>query len=262
MCSLGRRKKRGASQLNVMFNKMKIEAQIKNQITLESYNNYWKSNETPPFSEFMEVLNDRLIGLFEDSESIEELNIKIQSEVANRIRIKGKYLFSGRYWGITGEVVWIPKNNFFKGKLYNLDLGSPYKENPELDLLEDELEKLIESNNYKAYKECIQKIEKIANEGNRDAIEIIAEQYAENDIIQNNETSYFWYHIYYALDDEEPYLTKFENEPDPNYPNHYYGKVGDFRNESMVSDLVEEIGLEKVKIIDVKAEEFLLNLNN
>ena len=240
---------------------MNIETQIEKQITLDSYNKCWKSKISPPFAEFMEVLNDKLIGLLENQDPIEELNVRINKQVYNRINVEGKYLFSGQNWEIFGEVVWIPKNKFFRCKLYHHELEHTVEENPEHELLFDELEELIESNKDEAYKKCFQNIEAIAKEGNRDAIEIIAEQYADNDIIQNHEKSYFWYHLYYALDDEaDPYKTKFENmEPDPDYPNHYGGKTGDFRNESMVSDLIEKLGLKKIKIIDAEVEKFLLN---
>jgi len=56
----------------------------------------------------------------------------------------------------------------------------------------------------------------------------------------------FWYYIHFA--GQDGYTMEFDNQQEPS--DIYYGKVGDFRNESMVSELVDKLGINKIKEID------------
>ena len=59
------------------------------------------------------------------------------------------------------------------------------------------------------------------------------------------------YKFYYVSHANEGYLVAFVNQSDE--PTHYLGLDGDFRNEAMVSGLVEELGLAALPALDSEA---------
>jgi hypothetical protein len=64
--------------------------------------------------------------------------------------------------------------------------------------------------------------------------------------------AYVYYYVAYS---QEGYSVAWANEVDE--PNHYLGPVGDFRNEAIVSDLVEELGIAALPALDFRAAELL-----
>jgi hypothetical protein len=66
--------------------------------------------------------------------------------------------------------------------------------------------------------------------------------------------AYTLYHVAYAVDG---YAVSWANESDD--PSHYLGPVGDFRNEAMVSDMIQELGLAAIPALDAAASEILAN---
>ena len=68
------------------------------------------------------------------------------------------------------------------------------------------------------------------------------------------ESAYKWYYI--ALS-QEGYSVGFEDRNQT--PPYYCGPVGDFRNESMVSELVKTLGFDKVRSLDAQASHWLLD---
>lgn len=63
---------------------------------------------------------------------------------------------------------------------------------------------------------------------------------------------YKWYYIGLS---QSSYSVEFEDKN--NTPPHYCRPVGNFRNELMVSELVLELGFEKIHELDVEAEAWL-----
>ncbi len=92
-----------------------------------------------------------------------------------------------------------------------------------------------------------------AENGNIDCAGVIAEVYSYVKPHEDLEKAYCWYHIYYA--GQDGYIMDFDNQNGSN--EIYYGKVGDFRNESMVSELVDKLGIPKIQELDEKAKDFL-----
>lgn len=64
--------------------------------------------------------------------------------------------------------------------------------------------------------------------------------------------AYKWYFV--ALS-SQGYSTDFDDRNGT--PPQYRGPVGDFRNESMVSDLVTELGFAKVQQLDLEIKQWL-----
>jgi hypothetical protein len=63
--------------------------------------------------------------------------------------------------------------------------------------------------------------------------------------------AYRWYFVSYAT---EGYSTQFRNVQNGS---GYCGAVGDFRNETVVSELVDKLGFDRIRQIDVEAEAWL-----
>lgn len=83
--------------------------------------------------------------------------------------------------------------------------------------------------------------------------QLLGEFFACSEAYQNPEKAYLYYHVGLS---QGGYSVGFRDENhDPPY---YCGPTGDFRNESMVSDLVITLGWERVKEIDLQAKEWLI----
>jgi hypothetical protein len=91
-----------------------------------------------------------------------------------------------------------------------------------------------------------------AESGNIDAAEYVAEICALPGPHHDPEAAYRWYYI--ALS-QQGYVMEFN---DLNHiPPHYGGVDGDFRNEAMVSGLVDELGFDRVRQLDEEAVAWL-----
>lgn len=99
------------------------------------------------------------------------------------------------------------------------------------------------------YALALSKLRLLAEAGDLDAAEGFAELSAYPGPCHNAAAAYFWYHIVLS---KEGYSTDFV-EQDPFYSS-YHGPVGDFRNESLVSILVDELGFAQAQTIDVAAQ--------
>jgi hypothetical protein len=86
--------------------------------------------------------------------------------------------------------------------------------------------------------------------------QLLGEIYAFSKAYGDPEKAYFYYYIGLS---QNGYSVGFRDENhDPPY---YCGPVGDFRNEVQVCELVEELGWDKIKQIDLKALEWLTRNN-
>ena len=120
----------------------------------------------------------------------------------------------------------------------------------ELDDLFDILD--CEDESAASYRAALTRVEELANRGSLDAAEAIAEIYAFSEQYRDAAKAYFWYHVTLA---RRGYSTTFANKHGAGDP--YAGATGDFRNESQVSDLVEELGEDRVHELDQDARRWL-----
>ena|SRR5687768_3156625 len=119
----------------------------------------------------------------------------------------------------------------------------------EYDRLADILDSEGESSS--AFAEALEQMERLAERGNVEAAEAVAEVFAFSDQHRNVEKAYVWYHVALA---NQGYSTLFRNEL---APPHYAGVVGDFRNEAQVNDLVTALGFTRAQELDIVAQEWI-----
>jgi hypothetical protein len=99
---------------------------------------------------------------------------------------------------------------------------------------------------------ALQQLRLIADGGSLEAAEFLAEILALHGPHHDAASAYKWYFV--ALS-QQGYSTAFQDVNGT--PPAYCGPVGDFRNESMVSELVSELGFARVAELDSEAREWL-----
>jgi len=101
-------------------------------------------------------------------------------------------------------------------------------------------------------KSIVMELTKYVDLGGLEGAGLLAEIQALYEPYLDLEQSYVNYFISHAL---EGYVMKFENQEDNSVV--YYGAIGDFRNESMVSEIMDEIGMSKAEELDAKVIDIL-----
>jgi len=102
------------------------------------------------------------------------------------------------------------------------------------------------------FRKVVHDLQEMAEALHTGAAQQLADTLAAPGPYYNPEAAYKWY--YFALS-EQGYSVEFDDQNhDPPY---YCGPAGDFRNESMVSDLVVTLGFEKVHSLDAEAKRWL-----
>ena len=86
--------------------------------------------------------------------------------------------------------------------------------------------------------------------------QLLGEMYAFSKAYRNPEKAYYYYYIGLSQDG---YSVGFRDQNED--PPHYCGPVGDFRNESQVSELVKELGWDRIRQIDLQARKWLTQNN-
>ena len=124
--------------------------------------------------------------------------------------------------------------------------------NEEFEALCEQINELYEHQDSLEFTLALSKLNDFAELGSIDAAEYLAEILAHDGPNHDAASAYKWYFV--ALSSQE-YLTEFNNISD--IPHRYCGVIGDFRNESMVSDLVDELGLEHVRQLDSEIRQWL-----
>jgi hypothetical protein len=98
----------------------------------------------------------------------------------------------------------------------------------------------------------IQRLTQLAEDADLDAAEQLAELLAYQGPQHDAAAAYKWYYIVLS---QQGYGVEFRDEVGA--PPAYGGPIGDFRNESMVSDLVSELGFERAQELDRVAAAWL-----
>lgn len=97
-------------------------------------------------------------------------------------------------------------------------------------------------------RECARQLESLVLDGYLEASGLIAELYATEPAIYDPGKAYLYYHLSFR---NEGLDTRFDNLYEGS--NQYLGAVGDFRNETPVAELIEVLGITRIKALDAKA---------
>ena len=103
-----------------------------------------------------------------------------------------------------------------------------------------------------AFQAAVNQLRVLAEAGNLEAAEELAEILALSGPVHDAADAYKWYYVVLS---QQGYSVEFADINDT--PPSYCGPVGDFRNEAMVSGLVEELGFERVTELDKEARQWL-----
>lgn len=120
----------------------------------------------------------------------------------------------------------------------------------------EQIDALSEHEESPEFKSALVRLEGYAEAGSVDAAEFLAELLANDGCCHDAVKAYRWYFV--ALS-SQGYSTEFNDKNGT--PPYYCGPVGDFRNESMVGDLVVELGFEKVLALDLDVTQWLSRRN-
>ncbi len=102
--------------------------------------------------------------------------------------------------------------------------------------------------NYMSLIDSAKWLEKAALKGHVDAALSLADLYANEESIKDNDKAYYWYYIgYYTKDGKVHELSKDSNNPVP----------GDFRSETGVYEVVKQLSHEKLLEIELQAKAWL-----
>ena len=115
-----------------------------------------------------------------------------------------------------------------------------------------ELEGLHESRDSNRFLAALDQLREFAEKGFVEAANFLAELLALPGISHDPAQAYKWYYIGLS---QSGYSVEFNDTNQT--PPHYCGPVGDFRNESMVSDLILNLGLDRIRELDDEAAAWL-----
>jgi len=107
-----------------------------------------------------------------------------------------------------------------------------------------------------AFREVVHDLQELAEAGHLEAARELADVLALPGPYYDPEAAYKWYYIVFS---QQGYTTQFDDQN--HTPPYYCGLVDDFRNESMVSQLVVALGFDKVQSLDVEAARWLAEKN-
>jgi hypothetical protein len=98
------------------------------------------------------------------------------------------------------------------------------------------------------FRSAVDRLRTLAKSGDLQAAEYLAEILALEGPLHDAAVAYKWYYVALSA---QGYTVTFEDRNGT--PPHYCGPDGDFRNESMVSGLVAELGFARVQELDGEA---------
>jgi hypothetical protein len=122
----------------------------------------------------------------------------------------------------------------------------------EFDKVCEQLDTWYDQEDSPALRSALVRLEEFAEAGSMHAAEFLAEIQSHDGPLHDAAKAYKWYFITLSMQD---YSTDFVDQNQT--PPYYRGPVGDFRNESLVSDLVAELGFERILELDREAKTWI-----
>ena len=115
-----------------------------------------------------------------------------------------------------------------------------------------EIEGLYENRDTTRFLAALERLREFAENGFADAATFLGELLALPGAAHDPAEAYKWYYIGLS---QSGYTVEFKDTNQT--PPHYCGPVGDFRNESMVSDLILNLGFDRIRELDGEAVAWL-----
>ena len=122
----------------------------------------------------------------------------------------------------------------------------------EYEAIAAKIEALWDDQSSSMFREAVTSLATIAESGSLQAAEYLAEILALHGPLHDAAAAYKWYYVVLS---QQGYSVTFDDQN--RTPPHYCGPVGDFRNESMVSGLIEELGFDRACKLDEEAAAIL-----
>ena len=147
----------------------------------------------------------------------------------------------------------------FQGRSLTVNEAQRYSDEPHQGRLSDIIDRFeahYDRPESPEFRKAVDDLRQLAETGDAEASQELADVLALAGPYYDPEAAYKWYYI--ALS-QQGYTVGWQ---DHNHtPPYYCGPVGDFRNESMVSDLVVTLGWERVWQLDKEAEHWMADRN-
>jgi hypothetical protein len=131
----------------------------------------------------------------------------------------------------------------FNGRILGVNEPQPYS---------DPFSEIMDRYDDDRPEEVIHELQELAEAGHVDAAYEVAGILARPGPYHDPESAYKWYNISLS---QQGYSVEFKDEN--HTPPYYSGPVGDFRNESMVSELTDMLGFDKIHSLDAEAARWL-----
>jgi RNA recognition motif-containing protein len=147
----------------------------------------------------------------------------------------------------------------FQGRALTVNEAERSSEEPGQDRFSDILDRFethCAQPESQEFREVVHDLHQLAEAGHIGAAQQLADVLAQPGPNYDPESAYKWYYI--ALS-QQGYTVEFQDQN--HTPPYYGGPVGDFRNESLVSALVDTLGFDKIRSLDAEAARWLAERN-
>ena len=151
-----------------------------------------------------------------------------------------------------------PRHCKFKGSVLTVNEAQKSSEEPRHDRFSDLIDRLAHCDRREGpeFGKLVHDLHELAEAGHVEAAQELADILALPGPYYDPESAYKWYYI--ALS-QRGYTVQFEDHN--RTPPNYCGPAGDFRNESVVSGLVDTPGFDKIRSLDAEAARWLAERN-
>ena len=122
----------------------------------------------------------------------------------------------------------------------------------DIDNLYDQYPDAVGNSNHADFPKFVAELRALAETGDSEAALALGEELWMPGLGQRLDEAYKWYYVGLS---QEGYSVEWNDQNHD--PPHYRGPVGDFRNESVVSDLVVKLGWNRVRQLDQEAAQWM-----
>ncbi|WP_425614155.1 hypothetical protein NA78x_004016 [Anatilimnocola sp. NA78] len=93
---------------------MTVKEQLEALIDVESYKSCWRKTTPPSFADFMQFASTAFVNNMPADAT--NLKLTFSSQTEGRINTIGSFQLDGEEYDVFGQIVWVSKHEFFRGK--------------------------------------------------------------------------------------------------------------------------------------------------